>query len=347
MTTQQSEPDFQGLVAGFLKDAFAAEAVRVQRMERLGGGAIQENYALDVAVEGGAFDGAQALVLRTDAPSGVAVSLGRAQEYAVLRAAFEAGVRVPEPLCLRRDDGALGRDFYVMRRIAGSASGPALVRGDLDEAARAALLEDLGAEIARLHEVTPPAAGLDFLPLPRPNPPLHRVAQYRGYLDGIGVANPSLEWALRWLERNAPRHTETVLCHGDYRTGNFLVQDGRLTGILDWEFAGWSDPLEDLGWFCAPCWRFGAREREAGGIGSVEPLLRGYERISGRRVPRDQLPYWEIMAGVRWGVIALMQAHRHISGEERSLELALTGRLVPEMEMDVLGQIAEIEREGG
>ena len=37
--------------------------------------------------------------------------------------------------------------------------------------------------------------------------------------------------------------------------------------ILDWEFAAWSDPDEDLGWFCLGCWRFGAYAQEAGGIG--------------------------------------------------------------------------------
>jgi hypothetical protein len=45
------------------------------------------------------------------------------------------------------------------------------------------------------------------------------------------------------------------------------------------------------------------------------------------------------MATVRWAIIALQQAHRHTSGEQSSLELALTGRMVPEMELDILMQI--------
>jgi hypothetical protein len=35
-------------------------------------------------------------------------------------------------------------------------------------------------------------------------------------------------------------------------------------------------------------------------------------------------------------VIAGDQAMRHISGEERSLELALTGHIIPELEWDIL-----------
>ena len=57
------------------------------------------------------------------------------------------------------------------------------------------------------------------------------------------------------------------------------------------------------------------------------------------------IPYWEIMATVRWAVIALQQGHRHTSGEETSLELALTGRMVPEMELDALMQIEAVKGE--
>ena len=42
------------------------------------------------------------------------------------------------------------------------------------------------------------------------------------------------------------------------------------------------------------------------------------------------------MAHLRWGVIALQQAQRHLSGQERSLELALTGRLLPDLEIEIL-----------
>ncbi|MDX1515175.1 MAG: phosphotransferase, partial [Gammaproteobacteria bacterium] len=117
-----------------------------------------------------------------------------------------------------------------------------------------------------------------------------------------------------------------------------------LTGILDWEFAAWSDFHEDIGWFCARCWRFGRYDREAGGMGSREAFYRGYERASGAEIDREAVYYWEVMAAVRWAVIALQQAERHLSGEEDSLELALTGRMVPEMEIDMLLQIDELSR---
>ena len=42
------------------------------------------------------------------------------------------------------------------------------------------------------------------------------------------------------------------------------------------------------------------------------------------------------MAHVRWAVIACQQAARHVSGEQLSLELALTQHLVPELELEIL-----------
>jgi len=46
--------------------------------------------------------------------------------------------------------------------------------------------------------------------------------------------------------------------------------------------------------------------------------------------------FWEIVAHIRWAVIALQQAHRHLSGTQRSLELALIGRLLPDLEQQIL-----------
>jgi hypothetical protein len=37
--------------------------------------------------------------------------------------------------------------------------------------------------------------------------------------------------------------------------------------------------------------------------------------------------YWEVMAHLRWAVVALEQGHRHLSGQDHSLELALTARI--------------------
>jgi aminoglycoside phosphotransferase (APT) family kinase protein len=84
-----------------------AEGVQLRSVDRLSGGAIQENWAVEVEVAGGPLAGLQRWVVRTDAPSRLAVSRSRAEEFALLKAAPAAGVTVPEPLWLCIDASTL------------------------------------------------------------------------------------------------------------------------------------------------------------------------------------------------------------------------------------------------
>jgi aminoglycoside phosphotransferase (APT) family kinase protein len=333
----------QARLARWIERALPAEDVAILRCDRLTGGAIQENVALDLKIRGGPRHGSHELVLRTDAPSGLPISWNRLQEFAILKVAYAAGVTVPEPWLASEDDSIIGRPFALMGRVRGEARGARLVRdpaiGDFGDA----LAEQLGRELARLHRVEPPVPSLSFIPVPQSPPALARIEELRRHLDELGALEPVLEWGLRWAERHAPATPRLSLVHADFRTGNYMVENGRLTAVLDWEFAWFSDPTEDLGWLLARCWRFGAYERECGGIGSREALLRGYEAESGQKVERGLLPYWELMATLRWGVVALMQADRHYSGREVSLELALTSHVVPALEQDVLDYIDLLE----
>ena len=328
-------------LASWLAGQAGASGAEITAMNRLSGGAIQENWALDVTFDGGPLAGSQALVVRTDAPSGVASSLGRPEEFALFRAAFEAGVTVPEPLWQDVEGGVLGKPLFVMRRVSGTAAGHRLVKDETAGGGRAALAESLGRELARIHTIRPPRDDLAFLGAPPASPAMHWVNEFRAWLDGHSRAHPALEWGLRWLERHAPQTPAITLCHNDFRTGNYMADGQGVTGILDWEFAAWGDPLADIGWFCAPCWRFGAKDREAGGIGAREDFYRGYEVQSGHAIDRALVPYWEAMATMRWAVIALQQAERHVSGGEANLELALTAHILPELELDILEMTRE------
>ena len=75
---------------------------QVRDLKQLSGGAIQENWWLKLDLEGGDWPGSHDLVLRKDAPSNVAVSHGRAEEFAILQAAHAAGVAVARALCALR-----------------------------------------------------------------------------------------------------------------------------------------------------------------------------------------------------------------------------------------------------
>ncbi|MGQ9367248.1 phosphotransferase family protein [Azospirillum sp. ST 5-10] len=323
----------------WLAAAAGAERVAVGDAERLGGGAISLNVAATLAVTGGPLDGRHAVVVRVGPTAGMAASLDKMQEFRVLCAARDAGVAVPEPLFACDDGTVLGSPFYVMRRAAGTAAGRLVVNA---EAPQRDLARELGRQLGRLHGVRPDDDGLD-LPVPHGPPALEAVRAFRAWIGVEADRDPVLAWGLRWLQLHAPAAGEVVLCHRDYRTGNYLVEDGRLIAILDWEFAGWSDPMEDLGWFCARSWRFGRLEREAGGLADRADFYAGYEETAGRSVDPARVAYWEAAAYLRWAAIAILQGRRHTSGVEPSLELALTGRMVPEIERDLLIHLRAIE----
>lgn len=314
-------------LTGWLRAAAGDPALAVEAMARLSGGAIQQNWALDVS-------GGRAWVLRTDNAATLAVSHGRAQEFSLLRAAFAAGVTVPEPLFLCEDSAVIGAPFFVMRRVGGTAAAHRVVRSETLGGGREACVRALGRELARIHAITPPRADLGFLGEPPADPCRAFVAEQRAALDRQRTPRPVLEWGLRHLERTAPPPMPPALVHNDFRTGNIMLDERGVTAVLDWEFSVWSDPHADLGWLCAKCWRFGSDAQEAGGIGPRAALYEGYGTVEDARVR-----WWELGAHVRWASIAVDQAERHISGAERNLELALTGHMVPGLEWEILRMV--------
>src|SRR5438128_3868677 len=99
-------PQAPRALAEFLTAASGASAVEITGLTPLSGGAIQENWGLETRFSGGALDGEQRLVLRMAGATGVPGSLTRLHEFAVQKAAFAAGVTVPEPLFATEDTAA-------------------------------------------------------------------------------------------------------------------------------------------------------------------------------------------------------------------------------------------------
>ncbi len=336
------DPQNLGSLQDWLAAQLGADAVKIEERELLSGGAIGENWRIGVHVAGGEQSGVRNWVLRTDAASRLPISHNRADEYACLLAAHGAGARVPEPIAVARDAAIIGAPFMIVGEVAGYAQARDMVRDPIFEQKGDDLAEALGRELAKIHSVRPPDQALEFMDVPARAAALEQVAQMRAGLDTVSEPRPALEYVLCWLERHAPETETVVFCHGDFRTGNFMAEDGNLTAILDFEFAHWGDRHIDIGWFCARCWRFGADAREAGGIGSRTAFYRGYNGESDVPVDETLVPYWEILAAARWAVVALLQGERHVTGGEQSIELLLTGIRAPEMEHEALQGIAAL-----
>jgi hypothetical protein len=132
----------------------------------------------------------------------------------------------------------------VMERVSGTRD----VGHAVDDDERRRIAEQYIEVLARMHELdTAPfvAAGMSL-----PQGPAETALSYLNanivlYRRTKRGAQPLVEFALRWMQRNVPmqRNTPRVV-HGD--PGQFLFEAGRLTCIYDFEATHIGDPLADL-----------------------------------------------------------------------------------------------------
>jgi aminoglycoside phosphotransferase (APT) family kinase protein len=281
----------------------------------LAGGASKEAWAVDA--------GGERLLVRRAAVGVIHKhTLSLADEFAVLEAAHEAGVKAPRPIAYIPDLD--GREAFVMERLDGETIGRRIVRmDDLPPE----LPTQLANELAKIHAI--PRTRLAFLQEAN----LERMVDE---FDEVGEARPAIELGLWWLREHRPPPREPVIVHGDYRIGNVVVRPHEgLVGVLDWEFAHVDEPVRDLAFALVRAWRFGVPDKRLGGIGDVEPYLERYNELTGLDVRPEELDYWELAGNVGWAIGCLTQMQRHLSGLDRSVELAVLGRLGAEVEYEI------------
>ena len=152
-------------------------------------------------------------------------------------------------------------------------------------------------------------------PDPGATRPLAQIDEWERQLDEIGEPLPAVELGLRWLRANAPEPAEPRLVHGDFRLGNFIVDEDGLAAVIDWELAHLGDPAEDIGWLCIRSWRFGSDDQPVAGVGEPRRVRsRPTRQPAGEPLDRDRLRYWEVFGNVKWAVICARQAHDHLTG---------------------------------
>ena len=331
---------------GYLSACWGGET-QVTNLQSLSGGACQENYLVELDVVTGPRMGHHDLVLRTDKGGALLNSLSRADEFVVARAAWDAGVRTPQPRWLERDPGVLGSPFYLMEKIAGRAQGRYVVKDRELTAYRERMPTEIAQNLAAIHSILPGRDGeLDSVLGPGPAPGSTNsvtagLRQLRRGLDDLGEAHPALELGMNWMRDNAPVTSQAVLVHGDFRTGNFMVSPAGLHGIVDWEFAHWGDPHEDLSWLCMRDWRFGKNNREVGGFADRAVFYAAYKAAGGAPVDPVRARFWEIFGNAAWSLGAAQQARRHLTGQDRGIEYASIGRRSCEMEWELMRLIED------
>ncbi len=280
-----------------LEDRLAALLTRldgtptsVDSLTRFHGGAARETWRLRATTA----TSERWLVMRRD-PASSLIDTSRAAEFHVLGRAHAAGLPVPKPLHLDPDGSDLGAPGFLMTEIAGGRAASPIEPDPYGEAAAEtgiALFTALG----RLHSVAPDAADRVALPM---QDAAARLAHWKAEIAAHPLRpEPIAEAACRWLEARIPEPSgPPALVHGDFRSGNFLVDDqNRLLAILDWEMAHVGDPMEDLAWAMDPLWGHSIPDRVAGTCTPAQAIA-AWEAASGRRFVPQSWNWWRLFSG--------------------------------------------------
>jgi len=309
-------------LASRLQTLWGTEA-QVAGVRPLPGGASRESWDVRVRTAGGAE---RSLILLREAG-------GRARypdqkvavEAAAMSAARAAGVPVAE--IYDYGAGALGQGYLLMERLDGETIPRRLLREEAYAAVRPGLAHRLGEVLARIHQVDPGSV--------RDLPRVDALGQVTEQYQAFAEPRPAVELGLRWLAGHRPAPAADALVHGDFRTGNLMVSQDGLHGVLDWELVHRGDPRQDLGWLCTKAWRFGSAS-PVGGFGTRADLMAGYAAGGGTPPDEETQRWWELYGTVRWALLCRRQAERYLAGDEPSIELAVLGRRVCEQEYDIL-----------
>ena len=280
-------------------------------IERIFGGASRETYKIQLE---DSQKREERLVLRLSQDSSL-IETEQKTEYLAYSAFQDSNVPVPVLIDMSEDDSMLGAPFMLMKELKGEAASPFTpnVYSPHEEELGYQFWAILG-EIAKLkiHD----EIFRDFsINLQKPfwRAELDKWVEVI-HEDSISI-EPILEAGIRRLYKNPPNENEFIsMVHGDYRSGNFLYLENKITGILDWEMAHLGDPLEDLAWALSPIWNWQDRGRPAYLL-SREKALATWKESSGIDIEEKNLEWWELFAAIKGMAIWISAGNEFKSGK--------------------------------
>jgi len=185
------------------------------------------------------------------APPGVAPVLHRdvLRQARAIRSLGPTAVPVPEVLWEDNGDPPEVPPLFVMSFLDGTSLEP-LFDLNSTEAAPVVVAERLrnaARAMARLHRLEPGSVGLGTEPVIALADEIERWCRLLETVDPALV--PGWQDVGTMLRSSMPVAWPPALCHGDFRLGNLLATDDRITAVIDWEIWSVGDPRVDAGWF--------------------------------------------------------------------------------------------------
>jgi aminoglycoside phosphotransferase (APT) family kinase protein len=197
------------------------------------------------------------------------------------------GVVVPEVLFEDAGTPPEVPPFVAMSFVPGECVEPVLAdRGVLPADEVRARSLDAVRVLAALHDLRPDGIGLGAEPV------VGLQAEVDRWTRAFETVPTDLQGdhlrCARRLSATMPSALPPVGTHGDYRLGNTLCADGRLTAVIDWEIWAVGDPRVDVTWlafFTDEAQHPAAPSTEPTGTPPVAELLDVYTAARGQALP--------------------------------------------------------------
>ncbi len=301
-----------------------ADGERATGLTQLEGGWSRQAYVLATADAAGAT---REFVVRVK-PPGALLETDLRQEFEVYRVLGARGIAVPAVYAYEEADNAFGGPFFVMDRAPGTSPNVWRRRDRVELEANweggGSLAEDLLTSLVRIHAI-PDADAPPVLPRRDFEAAVSHWEEIQGQM--ALVRDPVVEDAYAWLRGRVPDRVPPTLVHGDYRIGNCLNQDGRITAILDWELSYVGDPRYDLG-YISLAYEAGAFTHPGsellGSIADREWFFDEYEARSGRPVDREVVRTYAVLADLMLTAILTTGIRMYVDGRTTDVRMVWT-----------------------
>lgn len=304
--------------------------VRVGAVRRFPVGFSWLTYAVPVSGLNGGSD-TQELILRLGPDYGLFAPYSAAPQALAMRSLEGSAVPLPRVFWSSDDEGILGAPFLFCEKAEGSAVVPWVSANEpgLDEGFRRRLAEQFIDALAALHCVRwqdKPIAALAH-GITAENAARLNVEHWEAQIARWAMrAYPLAEWGIRWLKAHCPVAPRVAIVHGDYRTGNFLDVDGRITAILDWELVHLGDPHEDLGWASLPMYMGGSKLISR--LAEPEWFYARYAEKAGFEVSMASVRYYQALSLLKLAATHMAAARCFEEGRFNDMRMPAMGSQV-------------------
>ncbi|MCH2410412.1 phosphotransferase family protein [Myxococcota bacterium] len=312
MNTEELERGLSTLIANREP---RSDHITITDLRSISGGNARSAYSFDAKWFNGKKDETRKCVLLLQLNKGQ-LDQELSPEFDLLDFLSKRNIPSPSSYWLDASGHYLGAPGFVMEHVSGRGELRNLLNSKY-KVRNAYLAKQMAEAAARLHNVNWNTSDFKSCEIvTKENAAIKQVSIWEDlFLIHRMEPLPILVNAFGWLKRNCPVAERIVIVHGDFRFGNILYEDDKLTSILDWEMAHLGDACEDIAWAYRPLWSPHPQL-------AFSQFLKHYLKTRSVELNERTLLFYRLFSEVKHAVISLTGANTFAGGGNHNLRLA-------------------------